>query len=90
MEVIENFPFFVAEARLATVLKEHRERKNRQIDTSDAKITFAQAAASTGVGLTQTSAAGAHPLFLEVVMATLLMSWPDLAKMEVRHKPCGF
>jgi hypothetical protein len=33
----------VAEARLAEKLKEHRERKGKEIDSSNAKMTFGDA-----------------------------------------------
>ena len=35
----------VARARLADILKEHRKNKGREVDPSNAKLTFAQAAA---------------------------------------------
>ncbi len=37
--------FSVAEARLANAVKEHRERRGKEVDSSNAKMTFQDAAA---------------------------------------------
>ncbi len=43
-KALKTSHFSVAEARLAVVLKEHRERKGKEIDASNAKMTFGEAA----------------------------------------------
>ena len=40
--------YSVAEARLVVALKEHRERKGKEIDTSNAKMTFLEPVVNFG------------------------------------------
>lgn len=78
--------FSVAEARLASALKEHRERKSRDVNPSNAKMTFGQAAAlhmqriEENVGLKARTR-----LYWKVVLASVQKNWPELAETEVRR-----
>jgi hypothetical protein len=78
--------FSVAEARLAAALKEHRERKSRNIDTSNAKMTFSEAAALYMLRVNENvSLKKRTRLYWNVVFAALLKSWPELGDLEVRR-----
>ncbi len=78
--------FSVAEARLAVLQKEHRQRKKQEIDPADAKMTFAQAAAlhmrqvEEDVSLKRRTRK-----YYQEVLNALLKSWPELAGTEVRR-----
>ena len=78
--------FSVAEARLATVIKDHRERKGRVIDTSNAKMTFNDAATLHMQRLDENvSIKKRTRKYWAEVLAALLKSWPALAGTEVRR-----
>lgn len=76
----------VAQAKLAELLKEHRERKGKEIDSTNAKMTFGQAA-----DLDQQSVDEEVTLkrrtrkYYREVLASLLKSWPALADTELRR-----
>lgn len=77
--------FSVAEARLAEVQKEHRQRKGREKSTSSAKMTFQQAAdlhlqrLDAKVTIKKRTRA-----YWREILASVLKSWPQLAETEVR------
>jgi integrase len=78
--------FSVAEARLAVAQKEHRERKAKETDATDAKMTFGQAAAlhmrrvDENVSLKRRT-----KLYWKVVLASLLKNWSGLEELEIRR-----
>jgi integrase len=78
--------FSVAEARLATVQKEHRSLRSKDIDTADAHMTFGQAAAlhmervNKSVGIKHRTRQ-----YWKQTLDALLRSWPDLADTEVKR-----
>ncbi len=77
--------FSVAEARLATALKEHRERKSSAVDPDDAKMTFGQAATLHLQRLEEkVSIKKGTKKYWREVHAALLKSWPALTGIEVR------
>ena len=76
----------VAQARLADLLKEHRKNKGREVDPSNVKMTFAQAAAIHEKQLAQEGDIKRRTReYYEEVLASLLKSWPDLAGTELRR-----
>ena len=78
--------FSVAEARLAVLQKEHRERKSQKVDASSAKMTFAQAAALHMHRLEENvSLKRRTKLYWKVVLAALFKNWPALADTEIRR-----
>jgi hypothetical protein len=76
----------VAQAKLAELLKEHRERKGKEIDSTNAKMTFAQAAEldQQTVDEEVTLKRRTRKYYREV-LASLLKSWPGLGDMELRR-----
>jgi hypothetical protein len=76
----------IAQARLAEMLKEHRGRKGKEIDSTNAKMTFADAAE-----LDQRKLDGELTLerrtrkYYREVLASLLKSWPRLPSTEPRR-----
>ena len=77
--------YSVAEARLATVQKEHRERKSSAVDPDNAKMTFQQAAALHLQRLEdKVSIKSGTKKYWREVHAALLKSWPALTAIEVR------
>ena len=78
--------FSVAEARLATAVKDHRERKSRVVDASNAKMTFNDAATLHLQRLDENvSIKKRTRKYWREVLASLLKSWPALAATEVRR-----
>ncbi len=78
--------FSVAEARLAIIQKEHRIHKSKDIDPSDAKMTFAQAAAlhmqriEKNVGIKRRTR-----VYWAQTLAALFKHWPEVAAMEIKR-----
>jgi len=76
----------VAQAKLAELLKEHRQMKGREVDPTNAKMKFGQAAE-----LDQKNVDGEGDLkrrtrkYYREVLASLLKSWPALADTELRR-----
>jgi integrase len=78
--------FSVADARLATAVKEHRERKGKKVDASNAKMTFDQAATLHMQRLDENvSLKRRTRKYWREVSASLLKSWPSLAATEIRR-----
>ena len=76
----------VAQARLADILKEHRKNKGREVDPSNAKMTFVQAAALHEKQLAQEGSIKRRTRkYYQEVLASLLKSWPDFAETELRR-----
>jgi len=85
-KALKTTHFSVAEARLAVLQKEHRERKNQNIDPSSAKMTFGQAAAHRMQILDENvSLKRRTRLYWKVVLAALFKNWPGLADTEIRR-----
>ena len=77
--------FSVAEARLATALKEHREHKGTEVSASGAKMTFKQAAdlhSKRLAGKVNIKSATRH--YWAQILTAVLKSWSGLAEIEVR------
>jgi integrase len=78
--------FSVAEAKLAEVQKEHRERRAREVDPSNAKMTFGQAAqlhlqrVADDVNLKRSTRK-----YCGEIHTALLKSWPALETTEIRR-----
>lgn len=78
--------FSVAEARLAEAQKEHRQRKGREGSETNGKMIFEQAVAiylsrvEADTNLKRTTR-----LSYRNLLKSLLKSWPELAKMEVKR-----
>ncbi len=78
--------FSEAEARLGSLQKEHRKQKGRELDPSDAKMTFVQAAAlhmqrvEKNVGIKRRTRQ-----YWKETLAALLKHWPALAETEVKR-----
>ena len=82
--------FSVAEARLATFQKEHRERKGREIDASNAKMTFADAAALHMQRVAEdVSIKRRTRQYWQETLDALLRSWPELPDTEIRRITTG-
>ena len=85
-KTLKTSHFSVAEAKLAEVQKEHRERKGREIDPANAKMTFGQAAAlhiqrvDEDISLKRRSRK-----YVKETLAAFLKNWPELSSMEVRR-----
>lgn len=78
--------FSIAQAKLADLLKEHRKNKGREVDRGNAKMTFAQGAALHKARLEQDPDMKRRTReYYEEVEASLLKSWPGLAKSELRR-----
>lgn len=76
----------IAQARLAELLKEHRGRKGKQIDSANARMTFADAAELDQQKLDEELALKRRTRkYYREVLAALLESWPGLAEMELRR-----
>ena len=76
----------VAQARLADLLKEHRKNKGREVDPSNVKMIFAQAASIHEKQLAQEGDIKRRTReYYEEVLASLLKSWPNLAGTELRR-----
>lgn len=77
--------FSVAEAKMAEVQKEHRERKSKNIEAGDAKITFGDAAAIHMQRIQDRVSikAGTRKYWKETLEA-LLRNWVGLSAMPVR------
>ncbi|HEV2692911.1 MAG TPA: site-specific integrase [Verrucomicrobiae bacterium] len=77
--------FSVAEAKLADQLKEHRERKTKQIDPANAKMTFGQATTlhmkrvDENVSLKRRTR-----VYWKETLGALNRSWTELANIELR------
>ncbi len=77
--------FSIAEARLAEKLKEHRERKGREIDVSNAKMTFGQAATLHVSRLAESITIKRRTRqYWNETLTALNKSWPELTAMEIR------
>ena len=78
--------FSVAEPRLATIQKEHRERRGKEIDSSNAKMTFGEAAKLYMQRLDEdVSLKRLTRHYWRVINAALLKSWPEIEGQEVRR-----
>ena len=78
--------FSIAQAKLAELLKEHRGRKDKQIDPANAKMTFADAAELDQQKLDEELALKRRTRkYYREVLAALLESWPGLAETELRR-----
>ena len=76
----------IAQARLAELLKEHRGRKGKQIDSTNAKMTFADAAELDQQKLdAELTLKRRTRKYYREVLAALLKSWPGLAETELRR-----
>jgi len=77
--------FSVAEARLATAQKEHREHRGTEASASGAKMTFKQAAELHSKRLAgKVSIKSATRHYWAQILTAVLKSWPALANIEVR------
>ena len=78
--------FSVAEARLAGLQTEHRERKSKQIDPANAKMIFQEAAAlhtqriNENVSLKRRTRS-----YWQETLVALNKSWPELSKTEIKR-----
>ena len=83
---LKTSTFSVAEARLAALQKEHRERVAGPVATADeAKMTFSQAAAIHMASVEQdVSLKPNSKKYWRDTLAALLRSWPELASLPVR------
>jgi integrase len=78
--------FSIAEAKLAEVLKQHRERKSREVDPANAKMTFGQAATLHMQRVKErVNIKRRTKEYWEETLEALLKSWPALADMQVRR-----
>ncbi len=78
--------FSVAESRLASLLKEHRENRKKEIDSSNAKMTYGDAAALYMQRMeSDPSLKRLTRTYWRAINATLLSGWPGLSDMEVRR-----
>jgi integrase len=78
--------FSVAEAKLATFLKEHRERRSNGSGEVSAKMTFGEAAAIHLRNLDDNVSIKPRTRdYWREVLAALLKSWPGLNDTEVRR-----
>ena len=78
--------FSVAEARLANALKEHREKKSKKVDPSNARMTFGQASALHEQRLNEKVCLKRRTrIYVQEVRKALLKSWPELAAAEIRR-----
>jgi len=77
--------FSVAEAKLAELQKEHRERKASEVDPGDARMTFGAAATLHLQELEErTSIKRSTRKYWREIHAALLKDWPELAHLELR------
>ncbi|MEO6785910.1 MAG: hypothetical protein ABI318_07225 [Chthoniobacteraceae bacterium] len=78
--------FSVAEAWLATAVKDHRERKSREVDPSNARMTFGEAA-TLHIRRVDENVSLKRPtrIYWHEVLKALLKSWPTLAATEIRR-----
>lgn len=78
--------FSVAESRLAGLLKEHRENRKKEIDSSNAKMTFGDAAVLYMQRMEgDPSLKRLTRTYWRAINASLLNSWPELSNTEVRR-----
>ena len=78
--------FSVAEARLASAQKEHRERKGKTTSASSAKMTFQQAADIHMQRLEENvSIKRRTRQYWREILKAVLKSWPELAATEIRR-----
>ena len=78
--------YSVAEARLATFQKEHRERNGKEIDASNAKMTFGEAATLHMQRVADdVSIKRRTRQYWKETLDALLRSWPNLTGIEVRR-----
>jgi hypothetical protein len=78
--------FSVAEARLATLQKEHRERKSQQFDPANAKMNFEQAATLHMKRVNENvSIKRRTRRYWQEILNALNKSWPELAKTEIKR-----
>ena len=78
--------FSVAEARLASAQKEHRERKCKTTSASSAKMTFQQAADIHMQRLEENvSIKRRTRQYWREILKAVLKSWPELAATEIRR-----
>jgi len=76
----------IAQARLAEMLKEHRGRKGKEVDSANAKMTFADAAELDQRQLdAELTLKRRTRKYYREVLAALLKSWPGLASMDLRR-----
>lgn len=76
----------VAQAKLAELLKEHRGRVGKKIDSANAKMTFAEAAELDKQTAEQELTLKRRTRkYYQEVLAALLESWPGLADTELRR-----
>ena len=85
-KALKTSHFSVAEARLATIQQEHRIRKSKDIDPSDARMTFGQAAALHMQRIEKNvSIKRRTRIYWAQTLAALLKHWPELAGMEIKR-----
>lgn len=78
--------FSVAEAKLAEIQKEHRERRGKEIDTRNAKMTFGEAAALHMQRVEERVAIKRRTKkYWQETLDAMLRSWPELSDKEVRR-----
>jgi integrase len=78
--------YSVAEARLTSTVKEHREKKGRAGASANAKMTFGEAARLHMQHLDENvSIKKRTRTYWREILAALLKSWPTLAEMEIRR-----
>ena len=78
--------FSVAEAKLAELQKEHRERPLASFDAGNAKMTFADASALDEHRLeTDTTLKRSTRTYWKEVRAAVFRAWPELQGLELRR-----
>jgi integrase len=77
--------FSVAEARLAEEQKEHRQRRGKEFDPGDAKMTFAQGAELHMQAIeARVDIKRRTKKYWRETLDALLRSWPELVETEIR------
>ena len=85
-KALKTFYFSVAEARLAILQKEHREKRSEEIDSSNAKMTFGEAAVLYMQRMeSNPSLKRLTRKYWCAINATLLSTWPALGVTELRR-----
>jgi integrase len=84
-KTLKTSHFSVAEAKLAELQKEHRERKAKHVDPANAKMRFGQGATLHMHRITDNVALKRSTRkYWQEIKAALLKSWPELDKTEIR------
>ena len=85
-KILKTAHFSVAEARIGEMQKENRERRGREVDPGNAKMTFGQAATLHMQRLEEkVTIKSRTKLYWRETLAALLKSWQDLEPKEVRR-----